>query len=157
MLIINLKLIQKQEKKKHFELSCLILCVWRNGDSHGRTWTGAFLCIFSFFLFTLKENGWTLEQWWSYSPFLFHYVMFQQPMGAYALPTLLSTICILNLLSCFRVIRRLRDHLNPSICRTRPLQWRRSFGRPGSLPQDVIAARKLQWRARCSIVKLNFL
>lgn len=32
--------------------------------------------------------------------------------------------------------------------RSRPLPWRRSFGRPGSVAADVIAERKLQWRAR---------
>ncbi|KAL6193796.1 hypothetical protein ACLB2K_034880 [Fragaria x ananassa] len=31
--------------------------------------------------------------------------------------------------------------------RSRPLPWRRSFGRPGSVAADVIAERKLQWRA----------
>ncbi|KAM5569048.1 hypothetical protein ABKV19_016525 [Rosa sericea] len=31
--------------------------------------------------------------------------------------------------------------------RSRPLPWRRSFGRPGSVAADVIAQRKLQWRA----------
>ncbi|BBG93215.1 RING/U-box superfamily protein [Prunus dulcis] len=30
--------------------------------------------------------------------------------------------------------------------RSRPLPWRRSFGRPGSVTPDVIAERKLQWR-----------
>ncbi|KAG8636591.1 hypothetical protein MANES_15G015200v8 [Manihot esculenta] len=34
----------------------------------------------------------------------------------------------------------------PMIRRSRPLPWRRTFGRPGS-PRDVIAERKLQWRA----------
>ncbi|XP_065863592.1 uncharacterized protein [Euphorbia lathyris] len=31
--------------------------------------------------------------------------------------------------------------------RSKPLPWRRTFGRPGSVPCDVIAERKLQWRA----------
>lgn len=37
--------------------------------------------------------------------------------------------------------------MNGSTQRTRPDPWRRSFGRPGSVPADVVAARKLQWRA----------
>ena len=32
--------------------------------------------------------------------------------------------------------------------RSRPLPWRRSFGRPGSVPDHVILERKLRWRAR---------
>ncbi|XP_030473894.2 uncharacterized protein LOC115691412 isoform X2 [Syzygium oleosum] len=44
-------------------------------------------------------------------------------------------------------IRRSRDELNGSTRRTRPDPWRRSFGRPGSVPPDVLATRKLQWRA----------
>ncbi|KAK9913866.1 hypothetical protein M0R45_037671 [Rubus argutus] len=31
--------------------------------------------------------------------------------------------------------------------RSRPLPWRRSFGRPGYVAADVISERKLQWRA----------
>ncbi|KAF3456176.1 hypothetical protein FNV43_RR00826 [Rhamnella rubrinervis] len=31
--------------------------------------------------------------------------------------------------------------------RTRPLPWRQSFGRPGTVGDDVIAERKLRWRA----------
>nr|VDD15529.1 unnamed protein product [Brassica oleracea] len=31
--------------------------------------------------------------------------------------------------------------------RSRPLPWRRSFGRPGSVPDHVILERKLRWRA----------
>ncbi|CAN6551409.1 unnamed protein product [Malus baccata var. baccata] len=31
--------------------------------------------------------------------------------------------------------------------RSRPLPWRRSFGRPGSVGPDMVAERKLQWRA----------
>ncbi|KAJ9154468.1 hypothetical protein P3X46_027797 [Hevea brasiliensis] len=31
--------------------------------------------------------------------------------------------------------------------RSKPLPWRRTFGRPGSVPSHVIAERKLQWRA----------
>ncbi|XP_039161763.1 E3 ubiquitin-protein ligase Topors isoform X3 [Eucalyptus grandis] len=46
-----------------------------------------------------------------------------------------------------RTIRISRDELNGSTQQTRPDPWRRSFGRPGSVPADVVAARKLQWRA----------
>ncbi|XP_034684994.1 E3 ubiquitin-protein ligase Topors isoform X1 [Vitis riparia] len=46
-----------------------------------------------------------------------------------------------------RVIRRYWDESNSDGRRTRPLPWRRSFGRPGSLPSDVVAERILQWRA----------
>ncbi|XP_048427760.1 E3 ubiquitin-protein ligase Topors isoform X1 [Pyrus x bretschneideri] len=31
--------------------------------------------------------------------------------------------------------------------RSRPMPWRRSFGRPGSVGPDTVAERKLQWRA----------
>lgn len=50
-------------------------------------------------------------------------------------------------LSCRRAIQRSRDELNGSTRRTRSDPWRRSFGKPGSVPHDVLAARKLQWRA----------
>nr|AAC79620.1 putative RING zinc finger protein [Arabidopsis thaliana] len=43
--------------------------------------------------------------------------------------------------------RRSRDVLENSSSRSRPLPWRRSFGRPGSVPDSVIFQRKLQWRA----------
>lgn len=46
-----------------------------------------------------------------------------------------------------RVIRRHWDESNSDGRRTTPLPWRRSFGRPGSLPSDVVAERILQWRA----------
>ncbi|KAK7853805.1 e3 ubiquitin-protein ligase topors [Quercus suber] len=46
-----------------------------------------------------------------------------------------------------RSIRRIRNELNSLSWQPRSLPWRRSFGRPGSVPPDVIAERKLQWRA----------
>ncbi|KAF5736957.1 E3 ubiquitin-protein ligase Topors isoform X2 [Tripterygium wilfordii] len=47
-----------------------------------------------------------------------------------------------------RIIRRSRDGLNRVDRGTRPLPWRRSFGaQSGSVPSEVIAERKLQWRA----------
>ncbi|KAK9289205.1 hypothetical protein L1049_017679 [Liquidambar formosana] len=46
-----------------------------------------------------------------------------------------------------RFFRSSRDELNSANSRTRPLPWRRSFGRPGSVPPDVVAERVLQWRA----------
>uniref|UniRef100_A0A1J3FW70 RING-type E3 ubiquitin transferase n=1 Tax=Noccaea caerulescens TaxID=107243 RepID=A0A1J3FW70_NOCCA len=47
-----------------------------------------------------------------------------------------------------RIIRRSRDVLeNSSSRRSRPLPWRRSFGRPGSVPDHIIYERKLRWRA----------
>ncbi|GLT41988.1 hypothetical protein SLA2020_160120 [Shorea laevis] len=46
-----------------------------------------------------------------------------------------------------RIIQRTREELTSVSRRTRPLPWRRSFGRPGSVPSHVIAERKLQWRA----------
>ncbi|GMY27670.1 E3 ubiquitin-protein ligase Topors isoform X1 [Fagus crenata] len=46
-----------------------------------------------------------------------------------------------------RSIQRTRDRVNSVSRQTRPQPWRRSFGRPGSVPPDVIAERKLQWRA----------
>ncbi|XP_030924072.1 E3 ubiquitin-protein ligase Topors [Quercus lobata] len=46
-----------------------------------------------------------------------------------------------------RSIRRIRNELNSLSWQPRSLPWRRSFGRPGSVPLDVIAERKLQWRA----------
>ena len=48
----------------------------------------------------------------------------------------------------YRSIQRTRDSINSVSRQTRPQPWRRSFGRPGSVPPDVIAERKLQWRAR---------
>ncbi|XP_059435121.1 uncharacterized protein LOC132168067 isoform X2 [Corylus avellana] len=46
-----------------------------------------------------------------------------------------------------RIVQRTQDESNSIGRRTRPLPWRRSFGRPESMPPDVIAERKLQWRA----------
>ncbi|KAL4642843.1 hypothetical protein ACB092_02G049200 [Castanea dentata] len=46
-----------------------------------------------------------------------------------------------------RSIRRIRNELNNLSWQPRSLPWRRSFGRPESVPLDVIAERKLQWRA----------
>ncbi|KAL9302155.1 putative transcription factor C2H2 family [Arabidopsis thaliana] len=46
-----------------------------------------------------------------------------------------------------KIIQRSRDVLENSSSRSRPLPWRRSFGRPGSVPDSVIFQRKLQWRA----------
>ncbi|KAG6726519.1 hypothetical protein I3842_02G084200 [Carya illinoinensis] len=46
-----------------------------------------------------------------------------------------------------RIVRRTRDELYAVSRRTRPLPWQRSFGRPGSVPPDVIAERILKWRA----------
>ncbi|XP_010517245.1 PREDICTED: E3 ubiquitin-protein ligase Topors [Camelina sativa] len=46
-----------------------------------------------------------------------------------------------------RIIPRSRHVLEKSRSRSRPLPWRRSFGRPGSAPDSVIFHRKLQWRA----------
>lgn len=46
-----------------------------------------------------------------------------------------------------RVIQRTREELHSGGWRSRPLPWRRSFGRPGSVPPHVIDERKLQWRA----------
>ncbi|KAL0740214.1 hypothetical protein Bca4012_081727 [Brassica carinata] len=47
-----------------------------------------------------------------------------------------------------RMIPRSMDVLrNSSSRRSRPLPWRRSFGRPGSVPDHVILERKLRWRA----------
>lgn len=40
-----------------------------------------------------------------------------------------------------------RIAINSSRRRTTPVPWRRSFGRVGSVGADVIAQRKLQWRA----------
>ncbi|KAL5541812.1 hypothetical protein UlMin_009522 [Ulmus minor] len=42
---------------------------------------------------------------------------------------------------------RQRTVINPERRRTRPLPFRRSFGRLGSVDASVIAERKLQWRA----------
>ncbi|KAJ4823096.1 hypothetical protein Tsubulata_009633 [Turnera subulata] len=47
-----------------------------------------------------------------------------------------------------RVIRRSREELSVDGRRSRPLPWRRTFGRPGSVASPVIEERKLQWRAR---------
>ncbi|KAF3456154.1 hypothetical protein FNV43_RR00804 [Rhamnella rubrinervis] len=41
----------------------------------------------------------------------------------------------------------LRTVINGVRSRTRPLPWRRSFGRPGTVGDDVSAERKLRWRA----------
>ncbi|WRX19749.1 zinc finger protein [Theobroma cacao] len=46
-----------------------------------------------------------------------------------------------------RIIERTREEMNSVNWRTRPLPWRRSFGRPGTVPPHVIEERKLQWRA----------
>ncbi|KAJ4722225.1 E3 ubiquitin-protein ligase Topors [Melia azedarach] len=46
-----------------------------------------------------------------------------------------------------RIIGRLRDESDGERCPTRPLPWRRSFGRQGSVPDEIVAERKLQWRA----------
>ncbi|CAH2058758.1 unnamed protein product [Thlaspi arvense] len=46
-----------------------------------------------------------------------------------------------------RIIRRTRDDFENSSSRSRPLPWRRSFGRPGSVPDHIIFERKLRWRA----------
>ncbi|KAM7258142.1 hypothetical protein ACFE04_013883 [Oxalis oulophora] len=50
-----------------------------------------------------------------------------------------------------RVIRRRArsefSNFNSRLSRSNPLPWRRQFGRPGSVPPQVIAERKLQWRA----------
>ncbi|KAL1209820.1 hypothetical protein V5N11_026403 [Cardamine amara subsp. amara] len=46
-----------------------------------------------------------------------------------------------------RIIGRSRDVFENSSSRSRPLPWRRSFGRPGSVPDPIIFQRKLQWRA----------
>ncbi|XWS14036.1 hypothetical protein CRYUN_Cryun36dG0089300 [Craigia yunnanensis] len=46
-----------------------------------------------------------------------------------------------------RMIERTREEMNSVNRRTRPLPWRRSFGRSGTVPPHVIAERKLQWRA----------
>ncbi|OMO98428.1 Zinc finger, RING-type [Corchorus olitorius] len=46
-----------------------------------------------------------------------------------------------------RLIQRTREELNSINSRRRPLPWRRSFGRPGTVPSHVMAERKLQWRA----------
>ncbi|TYI06944.1 hypothetical protein ES332_A10G193400v1 [Gossypium tomentosum] len=46
-----------------------------------------------------------------------------------------------------RIIERTRREINDVNRRTRPLPWRRSFGRPGTVSPLVIAERKLQWRA----------
>ncbi|XP_021290281.1 E3 ubiquitin-protein ligase Topors isoform X2 [Herrania umbratica] len=46
-----------------------------------------------------------------------------------------------------RIIERTREEMNNVNWRTRPLPWRRSFGRPGTVPAHVIEERKLQWRA----------
>ncbi|KAG2290770.1 hypothetical protein Bca52824_050374 [Brassica carinata] len=47
-----------------------------------------------------------------------------------------------------RTIPRSTDVLESSSSRrSRPLPWRRSFGRPGSVPDHVILERKLRWRA----------
>lgn len=48
-----------------------------------------------------------------------------------------------------RFLERSRAETNIGDRRTRPLPWRRSFGRSGSsAPSDVVAERKLEWRAR---------
>ncbi|KAJ0035183.1 hypothetical protein Pint_24584 [Pistacia integerrima] len=46
-----------------------------------------------------------------------------------------------------RIIQRSRHELISGRQEARQLPWRRSFGRPGSVPEHVIAERKLQWRA----------
>ncbi|XP_038992264.1 E3 ubiquitin-protein ligase Topors [Hibiscus syriacus] len=46
-----------------------------------------------------------------------------------------------------RVIERSRREINSVNRRSRPLPWRRSFGRAGTVSLHVIAERKLQWRA----------
>ncbi|EOA28370.1 hypothetical protein CARUB_v10024575mg [Capsella rubella] len=46
-----------------------------------------------------------------------------------------------------RIIPRSTHVLENSSSRSRPLPWRRSFGRPGSVPDSVIFQRKLQWRS----------
>ncbi|KAH9765655.1 RING-type domain-containing protein [Citrus sinensis] len=46
-----------------------------------------------------------------------------------------------------RIIRRSRDEISSDRGRSRPLPWRRSFGRPGSVPDEVVSERKLRWRA----------
>ncbi|KAF3456179.1 hypothetical protein FNV43_RR00829 [Rhamnella rubrinervis] len=47
----------------------------------------------------------------------------------------------------FEERHRQRTAINGVRSRTRPLPWR-SFGRPGTVGDDVIAERKLRWRAR---------
>ncbi|XP_050374675.1 uncharacterized protein LOC126792253 [Argentina anserina] len=47
----------------------------------------------------------------------------------------------------FRVHGANQRHVVNERRRSRPLPWRRSFGRPGSVAADVIAERKLHWRA----------
>ena len=46
----------------------------------------------------------------------------------------------------FRLIHRRRVRLVER--QDRALPWRRSFGRPGCVSHEVIAQRKLDWRAR---------
>ncbi|KAL4386943.1 hypothetical protein GQ457_09G023470 [Hibiscus cannabinus] len=46
-----------------------------------------------------------------------------------------------------RVIERTRREINSVNRRSRPLPWRRSFGRAGTVSLHVIAERKIQWRA----------
>ncbi|XP_024003774.1 E3 ubiquitin-protein ligase Topors [Eutrema salsugineum] len=46
-----------------------------------------------------------------------------------------------------RIIQRSGDVLGRSSSRSRPLPWRRSFGRLGSVPDHIIFERKLRWRA----------
>ncbi|KAI4364420.1 hypothetical protein MLD38_020515 [Melastoma candidum] len=45
-----------------------------------------------------------------------------------------------------RIVQISQDEVAGAGLRTRPLPWRRSFGRPGSVPSEVIAERKLRWR-----------
>ncbi|GMI80085.1 hypothetical protein like AT2G39100 [Hibiscus trionum] len=46
-----------------------------------------------------------------------------------------------------QVIERTRREITSVNRRSRPLPWRRSFGRAGTVSLHVIAERKLQWRA----------
>lgn len=61
---------------------------------------------------------------------------------------LISEDIVILLCTLFRIIERTREEMNSVNWRTRPLPWRRSFGRPGTVPPHVIEERKLQWRAR---------
>lgn len=58
-------------------------------------------------------------------------------------------ITISNLFVVYRIA------ITSSRRRTTPVPWRRSFGRVGSVGADVIAQRKLQWRARFVSYEFN--
>ncbi|KAG8480935.1 hypothetical protein CXB51_025618 [Gossypium anomalum] len=121
-------------------------------ENHRRSWSGSSHRLFPRLLLGLHPQVERFEEELPSLQFHLRFLVLQNRSLLSKIPQTAVT-CYLRLqIGLFHdlgppIIERTRREINNVNRRTRPLPWRRSFGRPGTVSPHVIAERKLQWRA----------